>query len=1062
MERESNHTESTGSGDSKDFSERSIDPTKGNVIDFTNSGRPRTHESGMSRVNEKDTTINLPVLDAASNGSDKTYWRSHDQLAETPKFRDIVGHEFQEGADTPPSGVDRRNFMKVMGASFALAGLSACVKQPEEKIIPYVKQPEEIVPGKPLFFATATTLGGFATGVVVESHEGRPTRVDGNERHSASMGAADVFTQAEILQLYDPDRSQAVLRNGNISSWEAFGTVMAGKVAESGDGTGLRLLTGAISSPTLIKQINDFLASHPGAKWHTYEPTPLASSAKLPKYDLTKADIIVSLDCDLLTSVPGSLKFARDFGSRRNAEGEGAKMNRLYVAEPSPTPTGSIADHRVAVRATDIWKVASAIAAGVGAGQSSGAGELPEHTAKVVATIVKDLKAHNGSAVVAVGESQPESVRKMVEEINAAIGAVGSTVEYVDTPLAHAGNPFKSIQELTASMNAGEVATLIVMGCNPVYDAPADLSFLDAYQKVDYRIHHGLYHDETANYSQFHIPATHQFESWGDAVAYDGTVSIVQPLIAPLYPTCRSAQQVVALLNGDSIAKDYDLVQAYWSDKLSGNTEKAWRKALHDGVIAGVSVGKPTIVATTGSATPTTSDSTAAGTPPTTPQPAVTEIELPNDLGGIEINFRPDPTIWDGRYNNNGWLQELPKPLTKLVWDNAVLMNTKTAKEYDLENGDIVELELNGRKVEGPIWILPGHADKSVTVHLGYGRERTGRVGTGAGFNAYTIRESTAPWFNTGGKINKTKEDYLLVSTQDHGSLEGRNYYRDVPLADYLEHPEIVEHQEHIHSDSLSFYGSADWEYNGYAWAMTIDLSACTGCNACVIACQSENNIAVVGKDQVSNGRELHWIRIDRYFKGEEENDTLTLHHQPVPCMQCEQAPCEVVCPVGATVHSAEGLNDMVYNRCVGTRYCSNNCPYKVRRFNFLQYTDETTDQFRLMRNPDVSVRTRGVMEKCTYCVQRINHARIEAKIESRKIQDGEIITACQQACPTQAITFGDKNDANSAVAKKRASKRNFGMLKELNTRPRTTYLARLVNYNEDLKPVESSEEGHH
>ncbi|MGE3800391.1 MAG: 4Fe-4S dicluster domain-containing protein, partial [Candidatus Kapaibacterium sp.] len=519
---------------------------------------------------------------------------------------------------------------------------------------------------------------------------------------------------------------------------------------------------------------------------------------------------------------------------------------------------------------------------------------------------------------------------------------------------------------------------------------------------------------------------------------------------------------MVALLNGDSIAKDYDLVQAYWSDKLSGNTEKAWRKALHDGVIAGVSVGKPTITATSDSPAPMATDSTAAGTTPTTPPAGETESELPNDLGGIEINFRPDPTIWDGRYNNNGWLQELPKPLTKLVWDNAVLMNTKTAKEYDLENGDIVELELNGRKVEGPIWILPGHADKSVTVHLGYGRERTGRVGTGAGFNAYTIRESTAPWFSTGGKINKTKEDYLLVSTQDHGSLEGRNYYRDVPLADYLEHPEIVEAQEHIHSDSLSFYGSADWEYNGYAWAMTIDLSSCTGCNACVIACQSENNIAVVGKDQVSNGRELHWIRIDRYFKGEEENDTLTLHHQPVPCMQCEQAPCEVVCPVGATVHSAEGLNDMVYNRCVGTRYCSNNCPYKVRRFNFLQYTDEKTDQFRLMRNPDVSVRTRGVMEKCTYCVQRINHARIEAKIENRKIQDGDIITACQHACPTQAITFGDKNDANSAVAKKRGSKRNFGMLKELNTRPRTTYLARLVNYNEDLKPVESSEEGHH
>ena len=1066
MERENDYRASTAEGERNDS-------TDGNIIDFTNSGTPRTHESGMSRVNEQDRTINLPVIDAATGGNDQTYWRSKDQLAGTSTYRDIVEHEFQEGADAPPTGVDRRNFMKVMGASFALAGVSACVRQPEEKIIPYVKQPEEVVPGKPLFFATATTFGGLATGVIVESHEGRPTRVEGNERHPASLGGADVFMQAEILQMYDPDRSQTVLRNGEISSWEAAATILGQKLAEAGDGTGVRLLTGAISSPTMIRQINDFLTKYPGARWHTYEPTPVAIGPTIPNYDLSKADVIVALDCDLLTTEPGSLKFAREFGARRKPEVEGVTINRLYVAEPAPTPTGSIADHRIAVRATDIWKVASAIAAGVGA-PGGAAGELPESAAKVVAAIVDDLKKHRGSAVVAAGPGQPAAVHSLVEQINNTIGAVGSTVEYLPSPLAYTGDPMASITELTTAMNAGEVATLIVMGCNPVYDAPADLNFLEAYQKVDYRIHHGLYHDETGNYSQLHIPATHQFENWSDGVAFEGTVSIVQPMIAPLYPPCRSAHQVMSLLNGDSIAKDYDLIQAYWGERLQGNPEKSWRKALHDGVIAGVTGGAAITAATTApqttAAAPSGSDTTAAGAAPTPgtttstgTSDAAAATEPPSDLGGIEIIFRPDPCIWDGRYNNNGWLQELPKPLTKLVWDNAVLMSLKTAAEYDLENGDVVELELNGRKVKGAVWLMPGHADKSVTVYLGYGRERTGRVGTGTGFNAYAIRQSTAPAFATGGKINPTKEEYLLVSTQDHGSLEGRNYYRDVPLQSYINHPEIIEEMEHVHSDSLSFYSSAGWEYNGYAWAMTIDLTACTGCNACVIACQSENNIPVLGKEQVSNGREMHWIRVDRYFKGSEEEDTLTIHHQPVPCMQCEQAPCEVVCPVAATVHSDEGLNDMVYNRCIGTRYCSNNCPYKVRRFNFLQYADETTEQYRLMRNPDVSVRTRGVMEKCTYCVQRINHARIDAKIENRKIRDGEIITACQHACPTQAITFGDKNDPESRVAKLKESDRNFGMLKELNTRPRTTYLARLINYHDNLQPVASAEaEGHH
>ena len=1026
-------------------------------------GRIRTHESEMFRVNDKDTAINLPVLDKQEENSGDQFWRSYDQLANSPRYRDIVDHEFQEGADTPPTEVDRRNFMKVMGASFALAGISACVRQPEEKIIPYVKQPEEVVPGKPLFYATALTHGGFANGVIVESHEGRPTRVDGNIMHPANLGSSDVFMQAEILQLYDPDRSKTVTQNAAIGSWEAFTTVIGDQLAASGDGKGLRLLTGATSSPTLIQQINDFLAKYPQAQWHTYEPTPIASGEKIAQYDFSKADVIVVLDCDLFTNLPGSLRYARDFASRRNPETNDEKMNRLYVAEAAPTGTGSIADHRMAVRSTDIWKIASAIAKGVG-GDGSASGQVPETAANTVEAIIDDLKKHNGKAVVVAGETQPHAVHKIVESINNAIGAVGSTVEYIDSPLAYKGDPFKSLRELTVDIKNEEVETLIVIGCNPVYDAPVDLDFVEAFKTVPNRVHHGLYHDETAYYSQFHVPATHPFEGWSDGVAYDGTVSIVQPLIAPLYGPCRSSHQMIAFLNGNSTAKDYDLIQTYWSDKLPGDFEKSWRKALHDGILKDFSVSvAETALPPTPVSGETDEDEVSTPTQPEETESGERSDGLPEELAGLEVNFRADPCIWDGRYSNNGWLQECPKPITKLVWDNAVLMSKKTADDNSLENGDVVELELNGRTVQGPVWIMPGHAERSVTVHFGYGRERTGRVGKGAGFNAYALRESGTPWFSIGMKLNHTRHHHQLVSTQDHSSLEGRNYYRDVQLSQFLNNPEVIEEMEHVHTDKLSFYRSSKWDYSkGYAWAMTIDLSACIGCNACLIACQSENNIPVVGKGQVAVGRELHWIRIDRYFKGDPDDPNPPIVHQPVPCQQCEQAPCEVVCPVAATVHSAEGLNDMVYNRCIGTRYCSNNCPYKVRRFNFLQYADEDTEQFRLMRNPDVSVRTRGVMEKCTYCVQRINSARIKAKIENRSIQDGEIITACQHACPTQAIVFGDQNDKESRVSKMKESKRNYGMLNELNTIPRTTYLARLTNPQESLVEVHDHQDEHH
>lgn len=990
------------------------------------------------------------------------HWKSLEDLAGTDRFREIVDHEFPEGADQLLDPVSRRGFMKVMGASVALAGLSACVRQPDEKIIPYVKQPEQLVPGKPLFFATTTTFGGFGTGVVVESHEGRPTSVAGNPEHPASLGAVDVFSQAEILELYDPDRSQAIYHNGEIASWQAFTDDLTRRVSSVPGGNGVALLLSSQGSPTVRAQIDQFRANFPQATVYSYEPVPQVAGPEVPNYTIENADVIVALDAELFTGVPGSLRFSRQFGLRRDPEQNPENHNRLYVAEANPSPTGSIADHRVAVRSVDIARVAAAIAAGTGGGGV--AGDLPENVAAFVAAVVDDLRSSNGRAVVAVGPTQPQAVQEIVRSINESIGAVGSTVEYVAAPYPVSDDPFADIRELVQAMKNGTVGTVIVAGSNPMYDAPADLGFAEAFEKVPLRIHHGLHRDETAWWCHWHIPATHQFEMWGDAIAFDGTRSIVQPLIAPLYESTKSLAQILAALNGSTVAKDYDLVRETWAGEYGADSEKMWRRGLHDGFVAGA-------VATGGTAATAAVDAPGVpGADESTDAPIATgrsdrsSSGLPADRGGIEVNIRPDPTIWDGRYNNNGWLQELPKPMTKLTWDNAVLMSPAMALQHDLENGDVVALEVDGRTIRGPIWITPGHADASVTVHLGYGRERTGRVGEKTGFNVYPIRTSTAPWFATGATMVSTGEEHDLVSTQDHWSLEGRNLYREATLEDFLANPGLVEEMEHIHTDDLSFYGSADWVYDGYAWGMTIDLNRCTACNACVIACQSENNIPVVGKDQVANGREMHWIRVDRYYGGDPtDTDSIAIYNQPVPCMQCEQAPCEVVCPVAATVHSAEGLNDMVYNRCVGTRYCSNNCPYKVRRFNFLQYVDEDTEQFKLMRNPDVSVRTRGVMEKCTYCVQRINEARIEAKISDVRIPANAIVTACQAACPTQAIAFGDKNNTESEVARLKASPRNYGMLRELNTRPRTTYLARLRNTHESLKPEEPvAGDGHH
>jgi Fe-S-cluster-containing dehydrogenase component/anaerobic selenocysteine-containing dehydrogenase len=913
-----------------------------------------------------------------------------------------------------------------------------------EKIVPYVRQPEELLPGEPLWFATAMTLGGFAAGLLVESHEGRPTKIEGNPDHPFSLGATNVFHQAAVLELYDPDRSRAVLRAGEVSSWGAFLADLASALAEqkAREGAGLRILTETVTSPTLAAQLEALLKKYPRAKWHQYEPvnrdnlrTPGDNPQTEAHYDFSKAQVVVSLDSDFLFAHPASLKYAREFARARRAATEGAAgMNRLYVAEPTPTITGSMADHRQPVRAGEIEPLA-----GLLQGAIRSQAQTAEFSDKIsrapygrwLNAVARDLRKHRGAGIVLAGEGQPPAVHEAVRSINESLGNVGQTVFYRASAEARPTWHGASLKELTGEMQSDAVDLLVMLGGNPVYNAPVDLSFADAMKKVRRCVQLGLFYDETSAHCHWHIPQAHFLESWGDALAFDGTASIIQPLIEPLYQGKSVYELVEALLLESSARGAYDIVRDHWRNQnLAPNFEKAWRKAVHDGVVA--NFVPP-------------ANKTAERIPSSGPQPPMPLL----GHGDLELVFRPDPCVWDGRFANNGWLQELPKPITKLTWDNAALVSPSLAQDLGLSNEDAVELYYRGRTLRAAVWIMPGQAERSVTLHLGYGRNAAGRVGNGQGANAYALRTSDAMHFGSGLELVKIPGlRWPLAVTQRHQNLEGRDLYRAGPLEEFRRQPNLAPVGSADPKEEETLYPS-DHSYSGYAWGMAIDLNTCIGCNACVIACQSENNIPIVGKGEVIREREMHWIRVDSYYQGSLDNPVIGF--QPVPCMHCENAPCEVVCPVEATLHSPEGLNEQVYNRCIGTRYCSNNCPYKVRRFNFLQWADNTTLSYKLQRNPDVTVRSRGVMEKCTYCVQRINAAKITSEKEDRKVRDGEIQTACQQACPTEAIVFGDINDPTSRVAKLRAQPRNYGMLAELNTRPRTTYQAKLLNPNEEL-----------
>jgi len=990
------------------------------------------------------------VREEIASTSGPEYWRSLEELAGSDEFREMMHREFPKGASEWLDSFSRRGFLQTMGASLALAGMTACTRQPLEQIVPYVRQPEDMIPGRPQFYASATTLGGYASPVLVESHMGRPTKIEGNPDHPASLGASDIFAQASLLNMYDPDRSQTPVYLGETRSWKNFvdqiRTRMAGQRAVEGEG--FRLLTGPISSPTLANQIQALLKMYPKAKWHQYSPlhrdNVLAGSmlafgqAVETQYRLEAADVILSLDADFLSpSFPGSARYTHDYAARRNPD---AAMNRLYVVESVPSPTGVKAEHRLSLRASEVEGFARSLAASLGLGGNA----ADSHFLRAVAD---DFKAHAGSCVVIAGEQQSPEVHALAHAINAHLGNVGKTVVYTETVLANPVDQTASLRDLTQDLREKKVDVLVILDANPVYDAPADLNFADVVLNsgAGLRLHYGLHQNETAELCQWHVNAAHSLEAWSDGRTYDGSVCIIQPLIAPLYDG-KSAHELVAALMGQSTLTGHDILRSYWQGQAkSADFETWWRKTVHDGFVAGT-------------AHPAKAVTPKAGLPPLKAAAAA-------DASTIEVSFRGDPAIYDGSFANNGWMQELPKPMSKMTWDNPGWIGPAYAARTGLKSEDMVTLEIAGRSVQVPVWIQAGHPDNAITVFLGYGRRRVGRVGNGAGFNLYAVRSSDAPWRTT-AKITPLAQTYKLASTQGYQTIETatitRPVIREGSLAEYKKKPNFAQEMEDTPERNVTLYPNVDYSdpnYNklGYAWGMTVDLGACVGCNACMIACHSENNIPVVGKPQVVVGRHMHWIRVDAYYQGDRDNPSASF--QPVPCMQCENAPCELVCPVGATVHSSEGLNDMVYNRCIGTRYCSNNCPYKVRRFNFLLFQDWETPQFKMMRNPDVSIRSRGVMEKCTYCVQRITVARIDSEREERAIQDGEIQTACQQACPSNAIVFGNINDPNSKVSKLKAQARNYSMLAELNTRPRTTYLAEVRNPNPQLESAEHAVE---
>ena len=1032
--------------------------------------------------------IELPILDSEAAKADDQklrYWRSFADLEKSPELLHVAQPEFMPGADESPGHASRRQFLQVMGASMALAGLSAC-RRPIEKTLPYSHKPEEVIPGIPLQYATAMPFRGILLGLLVESFEGRPTKIEGNPDHPVSRGASGVFEQASILNLYDPDRSKRILQDGNESSWNDF-VAFCQNFVGSASSRRIAVLAEPSSSPTLGAVREQLMQAYPQMHWVTYSPEgddPVAAGMQMaygqslrPWYQFDQADVIVSFDADFLSSLDRNyVHNSRSFAAGRAISSPQDQMSRLYVVESGFSVTGSSADNRLRLRSSEIAEFAAAVAVQleVPGVQGVGARFIDHPYARQIAI---DLRRAGARGVVLAGDVQPPEVHALCAAINNTLSSVGTTVLLQDTGEAPKNPQSEEVRQLVADMNSGSIDALVMVGVNPLYDLPGELDFEAALNRVETSIHLGSHVDETAEKCQWHLPLSHYLESWGDGRAYDGTLSVVQPLIAPLFVSKSAIEVLYALATGLD-ASGYDLVREQWQSYLGGDFEGQWNRVIHDGFLAGSRFDRvePAL------------------------QDVVSQSSVQVGENEIEVVFRLDAKVLDGSFANNAWCQELPHPTTKVVWDNVALMSPATASRLGVATryhkgkhyADVVTLTANNEQVDIPVWIVPGHADNSIEVHLGYGRsirserpERVtgffdtddytdiygkGAIATGVGQNVARLRTLTAMTMALGADVTSVGREHMVATTQDHGYLEGRPMYRMATLEEYREKPgftdEVVKTlpggepweeypmlwEESHPSDQPAL---KDNPYYQYQWAMVIDLNACTGCSACMVACQAENNVQVVGKEEVSRGREMHWLRMDRYFvseDGDDENPMMV--SQPVLCMHCENAPCEAVCPVAATVHSPDGTNQMIYNRCIGTRYCANNCPYKVRRFNFYNWVKTLPVEVHMAQNPNVTVRSRGVMEKCSFCIQRIRKTNIRANIEERAIEDGEVVTACQQACPTGAIVFGNINDEMSVVSQQRQSERRYNMLAELNTKPRMSYLSRIRNPNPELEGV--------
>ncbi len=1026
------------------------------------------------------------------------YWRSLDQLADTPEFNEWVEREFPSGASEFNDPVSRRHFVKIMSASFLLGGLGlAGCRRPEEHILPFSKMPEGYVHGVAQYYATARPTRGSAVPLLVKSHDGRPTKIEGNPNHPSSNGGTDAFTQASILNLYDPDRAMRFTKSGSEkSSADAFDALAdISKKFQATGGEGLSFLLEQSSSPSRERLQKVISEKFPKVRWFIYEPVDLnverqASAIAFgqpvaAEYRLENAKRILSLDCDFLGAEENAFRSIRGFAKGRKLETPNDEMNRLYVVEGIFSITGMNADHRLRIRPTQIPALAARLASEILKGSNlTGLSDLAgsfKGDEKWISETAKDLLAHGKNSVVLAGHRQPLAVHLLAHALNDALGSAGNSVVYHSISQANQG----SIKELTTALNANEVDTLIVVGGNQTYTAPADLDWSSAVAKAKAIVRLGYYEDESSVGATWHLPAAHFLESWGDARTADGTFVSIQPLIEPLFNGVTELE-VLARIGGLNTTRPLDIIRETFQTISPTNFEEGWKKFLHDGYLE-KSAAQPVAAKINFGAI----------------SQELSRAKSPAAASELDIVFHRDYSVDDGRYNNNGWLQEMPDPITKVVWENVIMVSPATAKSLDLRvlknrkpddlknndrgvvaGNDIVEVELNGRKVQGAVWVQPGLADNTVALALGYGRTKTGRVGTGAGYNAYLLRTSDSPWFASGAKIRKTGEMRRVVSTQEHGSMEGRPIIREGNLEQFKAKPDFARNMDlEAHTPNAGpiykhpYNSSPELKSKVHQWGMSIDMNSCVACNACVVACQSENNIPIVGKDQVERGREMHWMRIDRYYAGDVSDPQVA--NQPMLCQHCESAPCETVCPVNATVHDEEGINVMAYNRCVGTRYCSNNCAWKVRRFNFFDFNKRPNnfadtskgafgklyqgplakkepleyDMIKMLKNPDVTVRMRGVMEKCSFCIQRIEGAKISQKVKAGAsgdvaVPEGTFTTACAQVCPAEAIVFGNLLDENSRVSKLKKQERDYAVLGFLDTKPRLTYLARIRNPN--------------